>query len=56
MKKETRKFVFDKDTEHTRVYKEAPPAGVPPIIGKLYLQSWFAGEAKEIVVTVEVAP
>jgi hypothetical protein len=53
MPKETRKFKFDKPTEHTRVYKEVLPPGKPPIIGKIYVQSWFVGDAEEITVSIE---
>ena len=49
---ETRTFKRSKETEHTIVYKEASGAGQPPIVGTIYVQKWFAGDAQAISVTV----
>lgn len=51
--KETRKFTKEKETKHMTVFTEQPGAGKPPIVGTIYVQKWFAGDAKEITVTVE---
>ncbi len=51
--KETRKFTKTKDTTHTTVYTEQPGPGKPPIVGTIYVQKWYAGDAQEITVTVE---
>ena len=48
----TVKFVKEKETKYTVRYHEHPEAGQPPIIGTIYLQKWFAGDAQEIEVTV----
>ena len=52
MTTETRTFKRVKDTKHTTVYEEQPKAGTPPIVGTIYVQKWFAGDATEILVTV----
>ena len=52
MKKE-RKFIFEKETKNTMRFTEQPPSGEPPIIGTLYVQKWFAGDSKELTVTIE---
>ena len=48
----TVKFKVEKETKNTVKFEEVPEAGQPPIIGTLYLQKWFAGNASEIEVTV----
>jgi len=48
----TVKFVMEKETKYTVRYHEHPEAGQSPIIGTLYVQKWFAGNAQEIEVTV----
>ena len=48
----TVKFVIEKETKNTVKYNEVPAEGQPPIIGSLYVQKWFAGNASEIEVTV----
>jgi len=48
----TVKFKIEKETKYTVRYHEYPEAGQPPIIGTLYVQKWFAGNATEIEVTV----
>jgi hypothetical protein len=48
----TIRFKIEKETKNTVKYIEIPAEGQPPIIGTLYVQKWFAGEAKEIEVTV----
>jgi hypothetical protein len=48
----TVKFKIEKETKHTVRYAEVPVEGEPPIIGTLYVQKWFAGNAEELEVTV----
>ena len=48
----TVKFVVEKETKNAVRFKEVPAEGQPPIIGTLYVQKWFAGNATEIEVTV----
>jgi len=50
----TVKFAIEKETKYTVRYHEHPEAGQPPIIGTIYLQKWFAGDAREIEVTVKI--
>ena len=49
----TVKFKVKKETKNTVKYNEVPAEGQPPIIGTLYVQKWFAGNATEIEVTVK---
>ena len=48
----TVKFKIEKETKNTVKYNEVPAEGQPPIIGTLYVQKWFAGNAAEIEVTI----
>jgi hypothetical protein len=48
----TVKFKVEKETKNTVRFEEIPEEGQPPIIGSLYLQKWFVGNATEIEVTV----
>ena len=48
----TVKFKVEKETKHTVKFEEVPEAGQPPVIGTLYVQKWFAGNATEIEVTI----
>ncbi len=48
-------FEFEKETKNSVRYQEVPAAGQPPIVGSLYVQKWFAGDAKTLKVTVEKA-
>ena len=49
----TVKFKIEKETKHSIRYAEIPETGQPPIIGSLYVQKWFAGDAKELEVTIK---
>ena len=42
------KFVYEKETKSSVRYQEAPGPGNPPVIGTLYVQKWFVGDAKAI--------
>ena len=46
-------FVYEKETKNSVRYKELPEEGQAPIVGSLYLQKWFAGNSKKIVVSIE---
>lgn len=52
MSDKTIKFEFEKETKNSVRYKEVPEAGQPPIVGSLYVQKWYAGDSKEIEVTL----
>ncbi len=43
----------EKDTKNTVKFAEVQTQGEPPIIGTLYVQKWFAGEAASIKLTIE---
>jgi hypothetical protein len=49
----TLKFKVEKETKNTVKHNEVPAEGQPPIIGTLYVQKWFAGNAAEIEVTIK---
>ena len=49
----TVKFEIEKETKHTVKYTEVPAAGEAPIIGTLYVQKWFAGNATGIEVALK---
>lgn len=46
------KFEFEKLNKNSVRYKEVPKDSMPPIIGSIYVQKWFAGDAKEIEITI----
>jgi hypothetical protein len=56
MDKKTKAVQFEKekDTKNTVKFAEAQTPGEPPIIGSLYVQKWFVGQATKLKVTVEV--
>ncbi len=47
-------FQKEKETKNTVKFTEAQNQGEPPIIGTLYVQKWFVGNAANLTVTVEV--
>ena len=47
-------FEFEKETKNSIRYKEVPVEGKAPIVGSLYVQKWFAGDAKSLQVTLEL--
>lgn len=46
-------FEIEKETKNSVRYKEVPEEGTAPIVGSLYVQKWFAGNSKNIKVTIE---
>ncbi|WP_166738799.1 hypothetical protein [Psychromonas algarum] len=46
-------FTIEKETKNSVRYKEVPAEGEAPIVGTLYMQKWFAGNSKNIQVTIE---
>jgi|GEM_PF-204429 len=48
----TIRFEFEKETKNSVRYKEVPDEGKPPIVGSLYVQKWYAGDAKKLEVTL----
>ena len=53
MSKTTINFEFEKETKNSVRYKEAPDAGKAPVVGSLYIQKWFAGDAKSLTITID---
>ena len=53
-KTKTVQFQKEKDTKNTVKFAEVQVQGEAPIIGSLYVQKWFIGEATTLKVTVEV--
>ncbi|MDF1751782.1 MAG: hypothetical protein P1U89_03300 [Verrucomicrobiales bacterium] len=49
----TVKFEIEKEVKHSIRYKEITEDGMPPIVGSIYVQKWFAGDAKELTITIE---
>jgi hypothetical protein len=47
------KFEFEKQNKNSIRYKEVPEEGMPPIIGSIYIQKWFAGNSKNIEITIK---
>ncbi len=46
------KFEFEKQNKNSIRYKEVPEDGMPPVIGSIYVQKWFAGDSKNIEITI----
>jgi hypothetical protein len=55
MEKKTKTIEFEKekDTKNTVRFAEVQAQGEPPIIGTLYVQKWFVGDATSLRVTIE---
>ena len=47
------KFEIEKEVKHSVRYKEVVEGGNAPVIGSIYVQKWFAGDAKTLTVTIE---
>jgi hypothetical protein len=43
----------EKDTKNTVKFAEVQTQGEAPIVGTLYVQKWFAGDATNIKLTIE---
>jgi len=53
MAKNTLTFELEKKNKNSIRYKEVPKDGMPPVLGSIYVQTWFAGDSKTIEITVE---
>ena len=49
----TVKFEIEKEVKHSVRYKEVCEDGSAPVVGSLYVQKWFAGNAKQLTITIE---
>lgn len=47
------KFALEKHNKNSIRYKEIPENGMPAILGSIYVQKWFAGDNKQIEVTIK---
>jgi hypothetical protein len=52
MTEKTVKFELEKENKNSVRYKEVPEDGMPSIVGSIYVQKWFAGNSKNIEVTI----
>jgi hypothetical protein len=53
MHKTVVKFEYEKETKNSVRFKETPDEGIAPIVGTLYVQKWFAGNSKNIEITID---
>jgi hypothetical protein len=49
----TLEFVLAKTTKNTKMFEEKPAPGSPPVVGTIYVQKWWIGDAEKIKVTIE---
>jgi len=47
------RFELEKKNKNSVRYKEIPEEGKPPVLGSIYVQSWYAGNSKNIEVTIK---
>ena len=48
----TLRFTREKETKNTIKFAEQPEPGQPPVVGALYLQKWYAGNATSVRVAI----
>ena len=53
-KTKTIEFQKEKDTKNTVKFAEVQTQGEAPVVGTLYVQKWFVGDANRLKVTIEV--
>ena len=53
MTKKTVIFEYEKETKNSVRYQEIPESGQAPVMGTIYVQKWFAGETKQISISIE---
>mgnify|MGYP000701737107 CR=1 FL=1 len=47
------KFELEKQNKNSVRFKEIPEDGMPPVLGSIYVQKWYAGDCKNIEVTIK---
>ena len=52
-KTKTIQFAKEKSTKNTVKFTEVQTQGEAPVVGTLYIQKWFAGDAANLKVTIE---
>lgn len=53
IEKRTLRFKKEKETKNTVKFQEVMEAGLPTVIGTLYVQKWFVGAINQLLITVE---
>lgn len=53
MSEKTVKFELEKQNKNSVRYKEIPEEGMPPVIGSIYVQKWYAGNSNNIEITIK---
>lgn len=53
MSKKTITLEFEKETKNSVRYKEVSEPGQAPIVGTVYVQKWFAGDCKNLELSIE---
>jgi len=53
MSKKTITLEFEKETKNSVRYKEVAEPGQAPIVGTVYVQKWFAGDCKNLELSIE---
>lgn len=53
MAKKIIKFEFEKHNKNSTRYKEVPEDGLPPVLGSIYVQKWFAGNSENIEIIIK---
>ena len=53
MPETTIKFEVEKTNKNSVRYKEIPQEGMPPILGSIHVQKWFAGNSNQIEITIK---
>ena len=46
-------FEYEKETKNSVRYKEVPEEGKAPIVGTLYVQKWYAGDSKQLSISID---
>jgi hypothetical protein len=46
------RFKIEKEVKHSVRFKEVVEEGRAPVIGSLYVQKWYAGDVKELTITI----
>ncbi len=47
------KLSFEKETKNSVRFKEVAEDGQAPVVGTVYLQKWFAGNTKNLEITID---
>ncbi|WP_435237314.1 hypothetical protein ACR30L_07010 [Psychromonas sp. PT13] len=53
MPEKTIKFEIEKQNKNSIRFKEIAEDGMPPVLGSIYVQNWFAGKSKHIEITIK---